>query len=58
MRCYCLYRRCTFEGTKPYVFNLPHEALMDEHNIATVFCPHCQSKLMVKASDELTAKGS
>ena len=37
----CPEKKCGFDGTGPYVLNIPQEACVDEQNIATPFCPHC-----------------
>ena len=41
----CKNKNCNFSGTEDYVVCLPSEAVMDENNIATVFCPHCNREL-------------
>ena len=49
---FCEKSTCPFEGEKPYVLSIPTEACVDQHNIATLFCPHCGGKLTVKEAHE------
>ncbi len=42
----CLVEGCNYDGVRPYVLNIPQEACVDEHNIATPFCPHCGKALI------------
>ena len=30
------------QDARPFVFEMDSEAVMDERNLASVFCPHCQ----------------
>lgn len=48
----CQENKCSCEEGKPYVLNIPPERVMDEHNIATPFCPHCGNALIKCESDE------
>lgn len=41
----CPEEECNYDGAGPYVLKLPKEACMDEHNVATPFCPHCGQAL-------------
>ena len=34
-----------YEGPEEFVMCIPAEAVADENNMATVFCPHCAEKL-------------
>ena len=43
----CQYEDCPFEGPEPYRISLPEEIQVDPHNIATMFCPHCEKKLVM-----------
>ena len=47
----CPEKECNFDGNGPYVLNIPQEACVDEHNIATPFCPHC-GQTMTKVETE------
>ena len=38
----CYKEGCPFEGPGSYVVKIAPEAYIDEHNYATIFCPHCQ----------------
>lgn len=42
---YCDNDNCHEELKKPYVFTLKLDTVMDENNIAQMFCPHCKSEL-------------
>ena len=41
----CSNKNCNYQGSEDYVMCIPAEAVMDEHNMATVFCPHCAQEL-------------
>lgn len=47
---YCTATSCAYEGEGPYVLSLPPEACIDENNCAIVFCPYCQSQMVIKKS--------
>jgi hypothetical protein len=47
----CPEVECNYNGVGPYVLNIPLEACVDEHNIATPFCPHCGQALIKMDSD-------
>jgi hypothetical protein len=36
------------QNTRPFVYEMDCEAVMDERNLASVFCPHCQHPLSLK----------
>jgi hypothetical protein len=44
---YCTAPSCSYDGDGPYKLSLPAEACIDEHNCAIVFCPHCQSHMVI-----------
>lgn len=41
----CNNRQCLEVLKTTYVYTLNLEKIMDEKNIAQMFCPHCKSKL-------------
>ena len=41
----CKNTDCKNEDSDDYVMCIPSEAVMDENNMAAVFCPHCNQKL-------------
>ena len=41
----CSNKNCNYKGSEDYVMCIPSEAVADENNMATVFCPHCAQKL-------------
>jgi hypothetical protein len=50
----CQSKDCPFEGPQPYMVSLPEEIQVDEHNLATMFCPHCEKKLVKVPTTEPT----
>jgi len=48
----CVEKACTFTSdihiSESFVMTIPVEACVDKDNIATIFCPHCGSKLKEK----------
>ena len=48
----CVEEACTFNGdinvSESFVMTIPMEVCVDKDNIATIFCPHCGSKLNKK----------
>jgi hypothetical protein len=46
MEYYCESKKCPFDGPQPFVLSLPEEVCVDEHNCATMFCPHCEKELV------------
>lgn len=51
---FCTQSACPYDGPKPYQLDLPAEACIDEHNCATIFCPHCQHELRIQQPDTIT----
>jgi hypothetical protein len=47
MEYYCTAPACSYDGEGPYVLSLPPEACIDENNCAIVFCPYCQSRMVI-----------
>lgn len=45
---YCNNCKCHEMLKRPYVLSLKLETIMDEKNIAQMFCPHCKSELKAK----------
>lgn len=45
---YCDNCQCHEVLKNPYVLTLKLETIMDEKNIAQMFCPHCKSELKAK----------
>lgn len=52
MEFYCAEKKCPSSGTRPYAITVPQEACVDEHNCATMFCPHCNSRLIRKENSQ------
>ena len=48
MEFYCPEKGCCEKGNKLYTIKLPQEICVDEHNCATIFCPHCRGELVKK----------
>ncbi len=49
MKYYCPNPKCLSNDTEPYLLHVAPEALLDEKNLATMFCPFCQGALIEKA---------
>ena len=45
---YCNNCKCQETLKTAYVLTLKLESVMDEKNIAQMFCPHCRSELTLK----------
>ena len=41
----CDNKHCRYGSDHPYELVVSKESIMDEKNIATFFCPHCNEKL-------------
>ncbi len=41
----CHNPSCQCASSQPYVVKIPRETLMDEQNMATVYCPCCKAIL-------------
>jgi hypothetical protein len=44
-RFYCHNEICSGNGNNPFFIDLPEEAIMDNHNIAAIFCPKCGKEM-------------
>ena len=44
---YCTAKSCSYDGEGSYVLSLPPEACIDENNCAMVYCPYCQSQMVI-----------
>lgn len=42
---YCQNEKCKVARKKSYVLKLRLDDVMDEKNIAQMFCPHCKAEL-------------
>jgi hypothetical protein len=45
MKYVCAEETCSYEGEGEYTIDLNGEACMDANNIASVFCPYCNSTM-------------
>ena len=41
----CKNKGCRDSAGRTYELSVPAESIMDDKNIATFFCPHCNEKL-------------
>jgi hypothetical protein len=41
----CENKECSYTAGQAYALFVQSESIMDEQNIATFFCPHCNEKL-------------
>lgn len=46
---------CPFDGKGSFSIEIKTESLMDPNNYATMFCPHCNSRLVEKKVMPATA---
>jgi len=51
----CANKRCRYRSDHPYELIVSTESIMDEKNIATFFCPHCNEKLKCDGEGCLSA---
>ena len=42
---YCSKKECAKKESETYILELPEEAVMDDSNVAHIFCPRCKSVL-------------
>lgn len=56
MQFYCPEKDCSYKGPGSYAVCLPTEVVVDEHNYAQLFCPHCQRPLVKSEQAECTEK--
>lgn len=48
LRFFCKNEKCTYSEPEPFEIKLNMDAVMDEKNIADLFCPHCEEPLTRK----------
>ena len=48
----CPSDRCRKDDGTPYTIEIPGEAVLDENNIANMFCPRCHSPLTRQVQSE------
>lgn len=53
MEYFCPKENCDYKGSRPYILILPEEACVDVNNIASIFCPYCQSVLQPVYTEEV-----
>ena len=46
LKFYCDNKDCTKKYSKQYEYEILIEAVMDENNIANIFCPRCKRPLI------------
>lgn len=51
MEFFCTDEMCPFEGGGPFTIEIPQEACVDVHNIASIFCPYCNNMLSPKVEE-------
>ena len=44
-RFYCHNKTCGSQSKGPFFIDLPSEAIMDNNNLATIFCPKCGKEM-------------
>jgi hypothetical protein len=45
---YCNNRLCGESQKKTYVLKIKKELVMDDNNMAQMFCPHCKTALSIE----------
>ena len=50
---YCANKRCSYSGSEPYHIRIPIEAIMDENNVATSYCPYCHDQMVSETNAEI-----
>lgn len=43
----CVNNNCSFPGVNSFEVTFKPETIMDENNVASLFCPFCGSELML-----------
>ncbi|HAR33844.1 MULTISPECIES: hypothetical protein [unclassified Desulfobacter] len=43
----CVNHNCSFPGANPFEVTFKSESIMDENNVASLFCPFCGNELML-----------
>jgi hypothetical protein len=51
----CENKMCDYHKERAYELIVSSESIMDEKNIATLFCPHCATKLTCEGEGCRTA---
>lgn len=50
----CVNNNCSFPGATSFEMTFKAESIMDENNVASLFCPFCKHELMlVRTPDEI-----
>lgn len=50
----CVNHNCSFPGATAFEMTFKSESIMDENNVASLFCPFCKHELMlVRTEDEV-----
>ena len=52
---FCENKKCKIGDQKPFVKVLEMDAIMDEKNVADLFCPHCKQPLQKKETAEVVS---
>lgn len=53
----CVNHNCSFPGANAFEMTFKSESIMDENNVASLFCPFCGNELMlVKVPDVFPEK--
>jgi len=43
----CVNHNCSFPGANPFEMTFKSESIMDENNVASLFCPFCGNELIL-----------
>jgi hypothetical protein len=47
----CNHTLCSYPGKDPFVMTLDGQSVMDDNNLATVFCPFCKKEMNITDPD-------
>jgi ribosomal protein S27AE len=54
-RFYCHGAACSSRGSDPFFLDLPGEAIMDQNNLAAIFCPQCGKEMQALGHEPAAA---
>lgn len=43
----CVNHNCSFPGANSFEMTFKSESIMDENNVASLFCPFCENELIL-----------
>jgi hypothetical protein len=49
----CENNNCSYPGTTRFEINFKQESIMDQNNIAAIFCPFCKKKMVSPMPEDM-----